>query len=383
MNKPIPAGIISWLLLLLLTACAPEKTPPAVEQEAGVKYARGFAIFSLPGEAKRIDVFNPWQGADGVRYSYYALPRGSETPDSLKQEVVIKTPVKRIVCMSTTHVGFLDALSAGETICGISGAQYVYNREVREKYENGSVKDVGYGTNLNYELLVQLDPDVVFLYGVGSEAAPVVHKMKDMGINVLLIGEYLEEKPLAKAEWIKCLGVLLRKEAAADSVFRSVAREYNAVAGRVRANAGEKPLVLAGMPFRDVWYVSPADTYLGSLIRDAGGAYLWEELKGNTAVPMGLEQVFLKGRNADIWIHTGTAGSLQDIKAANPRLALLKPVKDKKLYNNNRRLSQGGGNDYWESGVMKPHILLKDLVRLFHPELLPEHRLKYYKPLEY
>ncbi|BAL99694.1 MAG: hypothetical protein KatS3mg049_2263 [Caldilinea sp.] len=52
------------------------------------------------------------------------------------------------------------------------------------------------------------------------------------------------------------------------------------------------------------------------------------------------------------------------------------------MYNNNARLNEYGGNDYWEGGLANPDVVLADLIKIFHPELLPDHELVYYRKLD-
>lgn len=67
--------------------------------------------------------------------------------------------------------------------------------------------------------------------------------------------------------------------------------------------------------------------------------------------------------------------------AADARYGQFQAFQKGRVFNNNARLSEQGGNDYWERGVMEPDVVLADLIKIFHPELLPEHTLKYFRPL--
>ena len=63
------------------------------------------------------------------------------------------------------------------------------------------------------------------------------------------------------------------------------------------------------------------------------------------------------------------------------RLNELPCFKNDNLFNNNRRITAGGGNDFWESGSLYPHLLLKDIASILHPELFSDHELIFYKKI--
>ena len=140
--------------------------------------------------------------------------------------------------------------------------------------------------------------------------------------------------------------------------------------------------MLLGAPWEDVWYVSPANSYTGQLIEDAGGHYIFSDLSEAHSVPFSVEAVFERATEADIWINPGTAESLADIGAADHRMMRLPVYSRGGVWNNRNRMTDKGGNDYWESAVVRPDLLLRDMVSIIHPELLPDHRQYYFMRLK-
>jgi iron complex transport system substrate-binding protein len=220
------------------------------------------------------------------------------------------------------------------------------------------------------------------MYGVGSESAGYLSKVQELGIKVMFNADYLENDPLAKAEWIKLFGALFCEEEKADSLFRVISLSYEQIKSYVAQNIAEKPDVLLGLPFRDTWFISPGDSYAARFITDAGGNYLWHDIKSSTSMPYGIEDVFIRSLKADFWINTGSAGSKEEIISLDPRLEKIPPFMTGNLYNNNKRVSPSGGNDYWESGILHPHLILKDIAAILHPDLFPGYELYYYRKLE-
>jgi iron complex transport system substrate-binding protein len=342
-----------------------------------LQHAKGFTI-SLISNGFIIEVFNPWQGATNIKYRYAFM---DEIPEVELRgfDEVITFPVQRVVCLSTTHVAFIDLVNESEKIVGISGFELVSNPLVRAGFEKGIVRDVGYEQSLNYELLVELKPDVVFSYGVGAESAGYLQKLKDLKIPVVFIADYLEESPLGKSEWVKVFGAIFGKYYESDSLFSEIEGEYLKVK-EIVAGIENKPNVFINLPWQEAWYFPGNQSYMASLIEDAGGNYIFSNLTGNHSYPFSVEVALEKGMVADIWINTGTAHTLKDIALEFPRLTILPSYKDGKVFNNNNRTIPAGGNDFWESGVTSPHLILKDLVKIFYPDSI-DHDLVYYKQL--
>jgi iron complex transport system substrate-binding protein len=344
-----------------------------------VQFAERFRVEYFT-DYKKISVIDPWQGAENIEMSYYLVSSG-ERPAGLPEEQVIHVPVKRIICTSTTHIGMLDFLGKLETLVGVSGEKYINNPVINDRIDRGTIIDIGYDQNMNYEKIIALDPDLIVTYGVGSEIAGFVGKLKDLGIPVLINGDYLEQSPLAKSEWIKVMALLFGMEEEVEYQFNHIVNEYLEIKG-IAAKTDYSPTVMIGLPWKDTWYVPGASSFAANFIKDAGGSYIWQHKHTNEAIPFNIEAVFEQARGADIWINPGSAGSLNEILDLDERLSAFNPIKQQSVYNNNRRLNDFGGNDYWESGIMQPQVILKDLIKIFHPDLLSGHRLVYYQKLK-
>jgi len=348
--------------------------------EGKPQYARGFRIEETLGFSI-LHVINPWQGSRKVHFQYILSDDPSRIPDSLNQHPVIHIPVKRVICMSTTHVAMIDALGESNAIVGISGSDYITHPDLRRKLEEGEVRDVGADQTLNYELILSLRPDLIMAYGISSEVSGMVSRLAGLGIPVILNGDYLEDQPLGKTEWIRFVASFFERDIEADSIFRSVASAYEQYKRMIRDN-DQKPSVMTGLPWKDTWYIPGGKSFAAAYIRDAGGDYLWEDLDSREAVPLDLEAIFARAASADLWINCGAASSLAEIGETDKRLSRFEPVGTGRVFNNNARISPAGGNDFWESGVMAPHLILADLISIFHPEVLPDHELVYYTRLE-
>ncbi len=375
---------IWFIVLVVLFSCSNKKhyddnqSDNQVEH-VNLKYAKGFRI-DLLDNYKLITVINPWSGANNIEYQYLLIDKDEELPDFAKEFTVIRTPIEKVVCLSTTHVAFIDVLNKTESIVGVSGTDYINNKKVRKNIENKQVFDVGFDSNLNYELIVGINPDLVITYGVGGEIAGYNQRLKDLGINAVMNAEYLEDHPLGKLEWIKFIAAFYNMEDEADIYFDAIEKEYNVLLDIVKG-VNNKPKVLIGLPYKDSWYVPGGKSFLAKMVEDAGGEYIWKENDSRESQPFNTESIFVKATEAEIWIHTGNVHSKNDILKVDERFENFKPFNESLIFNNNLRMNQFGGNDYWETGLVLPNIVLKDMIKIFHPDLLKNHQLVYYKQI--
>ncbi|MBI9053122.1 MAG: ABC transporter substrate-binding protein [Bacteroidales bacterium] len=342
-------------------------------------YAKGFDI-KTNQNYKLLTIHNPWQGAQKVEYKYLLVNKGSVVPD-VKADIVIETPVERVVCLSTTHIAFIDILNETQTVYGVSGKDYINNPKVRDRIEKNEVLDVGFDNSLNYELIAGLNPDLVITYGIGSQVAGYNQKLNDLGIKTIICAEYLENHPLGKLEWVKFLASFYNKEDQANQYFENIETEYNNLLEVVNSSI-EKPKVLFGLPWKDSWYVPGGQSYLAKMVEDAGGEYIWKENESRESTPYDIESMFVLASKADVWLNTGSVNSKEDILKIDTRFKNFEPFNKSEIFNNNNRINKYGGNDYWETGLVEPQLVLKDMIQIFHPELLSDHKLVYYKHIE-
>ena len=271
-----------------------------------------------------------------------------------------------------------DAIGQIRRVCGVSGIDYISNPDIQARRD--SIGDVGYEGNINYELLLSLDPDLVLLYGVNGASA-MESKLEELDIPFMYVGDYLEESPLGKAEWMVVLSEVTGKREKGEKAFAAIPVRYNALKKKVADSTLGTPSVMLNVPYGDSWFMPSTQSYVARLITDAGGRYIYQKNTGNASIPIDLEEAYLLASDADMWLNVGMANSLDDLKASCPKFTDTRCFKNGEVYNNNARTNTAGGNDYYESAVVNPDIVLRDLVKIFHPELVQEECV-YYKQLK-
>ena len=383
LNKHILA-IVCLAVMICGTGCAGRNGGVSVSMDKVVfkpEYASGFEILgSDSARSVIIRSFNPWQGTDSV-VTELLVRRGEEpVPEGFSGQVV-DGDAKRIVAMSSTHIAMLDAVGRVSTIVGASGLGYVSNRYIQS--HNDSVADIGFDGGVDYELLVSLRPDIVLLYGVNG-ASTMEGKLKEFGIPFMYVGDYVEESPVGKAEWLVALAELSGVRQAGIERIGEIAARYDSLKAIVAGNiVKDPPRVMVNTPYADQWFMPSVSNYTIRLINDAGGEFVYDKNNGNTSVPVDIEEAFILASMADVWINTGTAVSMDEIKRDCPRFMNTNCVRNGQVYNNNLRSTPAGGNDMFESGTVRPDLVLRDLIKIFNPRLLPDSvPFVYYHKLE-
>jgi iron complex transport system substrate-binding protein len=344
------------------------------------RYAAGFAIYEAGEQSTAIRIKNPWQGADGVEQWVFISRDGEEAPDGFEGQTVTEG-AERIVCMSSSYVAFLAQLGEGDRVVGVSGLDFVTNPEIRQRGSVGDVADVGYEASLNFEVIASLRPDAVLMYGVGDDGGSVTAKYREMGVPYMFVAEYLEADPLGKAEWIVALAHLTGDRERGIAEFEKIERAYNTLKTTATGFAS-RPAVMLNAPYRDTWYVPGDESYMVRLLGDAGGRYVCAGVRSRDTRPIDVEEAYLAMQQADVWLNTNHYGSLAELLADNPRFASTPPMRGQRVFNNNARTTPEGGSDFWESGVVRPDVVLGDLVKILHPEAAADSLYYYYKRLE-
>ena len=374
--------ILSFTLTLMLAlSCTEPRT--ANLQEFNVEiytpdYAQGFKIIGAQGRQSTIlQIENPWQGAEGVAHQLFIARGGEQAPAGFEGEV-IEGDAERIICMSSSHVAIFDAIGEVERVVGVSGMNYITNDYVRSNRD--IIGDVGQDSDANFELIVALDPDIILLYGI-TGASSIEGKLRELGIPYAYIGEYLEEDPLGKTEWMVALAEIVGQREKAEQIFKQIPERYEALRTMAAAALSPKPKVMINTPYADSWFMASTSSYVARLIADAGGDYIYRRNTSNTSLPIDLEEAARLCAEADVWINVGSISSLDDMRRQFPKFADVPAVESGAVYNSDRRVHAEGGNDFWESGMVNPDIILRDMIKIFHPELITE-EFVYYRQLE-
>jgi iron complex transport system substrate-binding protein len=336
-------------------------------------YATGFHIDADEHGNTLIRVTRPWQG-DNLPEQTLAIFHDADVAKNYSGQYIAGY-ARRVVCMSSSHIAMLDAVGAVESIVGVSGKQYIMNEYVAS---SSAIKDVGYDSNLDYETILSLSPDVVLMYGITAENSAVTSKFRELGIPYLYLGDYTEQSPLGKAEWMVAVAEIVGCREGAEQIFLEIEERYNLQ--RDSVSEGQRPKVMFNLPYQDVWYMPSDDSYMVRLVEDAGGEYVFKgENPTGGSQGISLEQALMLVGAADIWLNPGQCLSLDEVRSLAPNFVGCEVVKRGNIYNNNNRRTASGGSDFWESAIVCPDIVLRDMIAIMrgeYQELYYHHKLE-------
>jgi len=343
-----------------------------------IHYAKGLEIYKYKGFSI-VKITNPWPNAAAI-FTYILQEKNGIIPDSLKQFTVIPIPIKSIVVTSTTHIPALELLGVENTLVGFPNTNYISSVKTRKLIDDGKVREVGVNENLNTEVLIDMKPDVIVSFGLNN-SNPTLDNLQKSGLKVLLNGDWTEQSPLGKAEWIKFFGALYGLDSKANAVFSEIEKEYNSILALAK-KATSKPTVLCGAMYHEQWYVPQGESWASLFLKDSESNYLWADTKGTGSLAVPFETILEKAQNADFWIAPGNFSSLKEMIDSNPHYDQFTSFKNKKVYSYAVNKGAKGGILYFEWSPTRPDWVLKDLITIFHPELLPNHKLYFFQKLE-
>tara|TARA_B100000809_G_scaffold249300_1_gene280426 strand:- start:28173 stop:29297 length:1125 start_codon:yes stop_codon:yes gene_type:complete len=369
------------LLLLISICCISCKKQQKIQKTTSskeLKYAKGFSI-SYENGFKKITINNSYKNTK-EKYEYLLVPKSKEIPSELKNAQVIRTPVEKIVVTSTSHIPLLELLGKENTLVGFPNTNFISSPKTRKLIDAGFVKEVGKEEHINTEILLDLAPELVMSFAV-DKPTKSFSTIQKMGIPIILNGDWLEETPLGRAEWIHVFGAVFNEEKKADSIFNHIQTEYNN-AKKIAATVENKPTILSGSIFQSVWYLPSGESFMAKFFEDAQTNYLWKDSKGSGSLSLNFENVLDKGQNADLWIGCSMYETKDQMYNSNKHYAQFSAFKNNTIYTFSKYKGETGGMYYFELGPIRPDLLLKDIIKITHSELLPNYEMVFFSKLD-
>ena len=366
------------LLSLCLMVCCHMRQSSSTEEAVvtgikPVRYAKGFTVTQFD-DYKLIEVKDPWNEY-GYLQRYVLVDRNKELPVNLPQGTIVRVPLKKITVFTSVHCAVLDELGVADDIVGVCESRYMNIPSVQERIKEGLTFDLGESTQPNVEKMIELGTEVVLASPFQNGNYGAVEKI---GIPILECADYMEIVPLGRAEWIRFLGYFVSKEALADSLFAETENKYLETKA-LTENVSSRPTLLTGKKYGSSWYVPSGNSYMARLYQDAGADYIFSYLPGTGSTPLVFETILDKAIHANYWIFNYNQAedmTYPMLKAEYDPYSNFDTFKNCNIYGCNTNRSP-----YYEEVPMHPDYLLKELVAIFHPEILPDYQLRYFSPL--
>ena len=369
------SGII--LIFVLFISCKKEVsnklTNTNFHPKSSIKYAKGFDIISTKND-KKLVIKNPYSNTSDI--FEYTIKKGFS--DHLN---VINTPIKKIVVTSTTHIPMLELLGEEKALVGFQNTDYISSTKTRNRIDAGFVKELGNEAALNTESLLELKPDAVIGFTMDNYNK-TFNLIEKHGIPVIINGDWREETPLGRAEWIKFFGALFDKEKLADSIFNTIEEDYLAAKLMVKEKTSHPTILSGAIMKNDVWSLPAGESFVAQFLTDANLNYLWKDTHGKGSLQLSFESVLDKGQFADYWIAPGYFSSKAQLLENNPQYQNFSAFKNNKIFTASTKRGVKGGVMYYELGPTRPDLILQDLIKITNPEILPNYTLTFFEQMK-
>lgn len=379
MKFPI-STILLGLLFLSFTGCQKKEKKElqnSINAKNSIEYASGISIYTYENYSI-VKVTNPWPDAN-KNFTYVLKEKNSIIPDSLQKYTSITVPLQSVVVTSTTNIPFLEMLGVEKALAGFPHTDYISSEKTRKLIDAGSVKNVGQNEKLNMEQLIELAPDLIVTFGIDNNN-PMMENLQKSGLKVMIQGDWMEQSPLGKAEWIKLYGALFGKEKEAKILFDDIVKNYNEALQLV-ANKKPEATVLYGSMYQEQWFVAKGNSWVAQFMKDAKANYLWADVKGTGSLGLSFEKILDKAKNAHVWIASGSFRTISELGNSNPHYSQFDAYKKKNVYTFESKLGTKGGTVYYELAPSRPDLVLKDYIKIFHPDLLPDYTFTFAQKL--
>jgi iron complex transport system substrate-binding protein len=356
---------------------ATKQEPPNVyHSQVLLHHARGFSI-DQADDHTRVTLHNPWSKQDKPYAVYYLFHK---LPEKLPSGgISLQVPLTSLVVNSFSYFEFLSLLGEIDAIRGVSDGFRIYNPLILEKIRKGAIRDMGDPFQPNLEKVMSVLPGAV-ISSAYAQMDSYSDRLTEAGIPVIYSLEWMEKEPLARAEWIRMVGAFFDKQSIADSLFASIEKRYHATRESI-PDLPQKHQVLAGDNFQGTWYLPGGGSYNAALFRDAGLAYRYSNHRESGSIGLDIESILTQFAGADFWFGC-EADSYAELAEKDAKYLLLQAVKKRQVFNNHNRTTPAGGNDFFESAVAHPDLVLSDLIRAVYPNSLPDYAYTYIKPLK-
>ncbi len=384
-KKHLVSLCLGTFFITILSSCGEKKKSQPIEQplqqvESPLKYASGFSIENSR-DITIIKVSSPWPNAK-ESFTYALVPKdklASITLPADAYDAIVGTPVENLVITSTTHIPSLEALGALDVVTGFPKTDLISSPAARKRIEQGQIKELGTNEDINTEVILEFNPDAIIGFGI-NDTNKAYETLQRSGIPIIYNGDWTEKTPLGKAEWIKFFAPFVDKEQEADSIFRNIENSYNE-AKLLTQQITQKPTVLTGGLYKDVWHVAGGNSWMAQFLKDANADYLWSDTDNTGSIGLSLEAVLVKGAQADFWFNPSLHASYKELSLANNHYEQFAAFKNKKVYSNAVKKGATGGLLFYELAPQRPDLVLKDLIFILHPGLLTDYQPHFFMPL--
>lgn len=378
LKRILSANIVT--LVLLLSACGGgSRTSSHSETPVDTvefRYAENIRILKFKNYAK-VELRNPWDTLKTL-HTYILIDRNNAKSSNLPEGTIVRTPLKNAIVYSSVHNSLIAEIGGIESIAGVCDIQYIKHPQIKAMYEKGVITDCGSSMSPDIEKIIDLNADAVLLSPFENSGG--YGRIESIGVPIIECADYMETSPLGRAEWMKFYGLLTGREQEADSLFRSVENEYLSLK-QIAKDVTNRPTVISELKYSSAWYVPGGKSTTAKMIDNAGADYIFSYTTESGSVPMSFETVLDKGQKADFWLikyNQKQDKTYSELKKDYSPYTNFDAWKNKRIFGCNTSYV-----NFYEETPFHPEALLRDLIIIFHPEIMKDEKTRYFTGLKF
>jgi len=366
-------------LLIFILSCSKKQDNKKIKNnitpKSSIQFAKGFDILHYKNYKKIIIKYK-----NQNKYEYLLIDKNKPIPKNIHYNFIIRTPIKKIVVTSTTHIPMLEELSEEKSLVGFPGLQLISSKKTRKLIASKKIVELGNVQNINTENLLALHPNVVVSFSINN-TSKLNKTIQNAGIPIIVNGDWLEKTPLGRAEWIKLFAALYNKDSLANSIFNHIKFAYDSIK-KIAQSVKIKPTVFSGALFQDSWIMPGGKSFFAKYLSDANSNYLWSANTNTGSILLSFENVFEKAQHAQFWIAPSYYTSYSQLLEENIHYQKFDAFRKQQIYTFALKKGDTGGIQFYEKATMQPQVVLKDLIKIVHPNLFPKYKLVFFDKLQ-
>lgn len=339
------------------------------------KYARMIHVVQHE-DYTEVNIDNPWKDGKTL-HRYWLVSRDAEPPSTVQGVTIVRVPLQRSVIFTSVHAALVGQLGAADGVAGVADLKYMKVPYIQEGVRSGHLVDCGDGMSPVIEKIIDAQADAILLSPF--ENAGGYGRLEEIDIPLIECAEYMEQSPLARAEWMRFYGLLYGCQQRADSLFAVVDSSYHALSKRAQQSA-QRPSVLMDKQTGSVWYVPGGRSTIGQMLGDARCCYPFAEDAHSGSLALPFEAVLERAGEADVWLFRYDSPqrlTRRQLLAEQPGYPQLRPVREGLIYGCNVTTSM-----FYEESPFRPDWLLQDFIQILHPDIPNMPPLRYYHKVE-
>ncbi|MEM7312223.1 MAG: ABC transporter substrate-binding protein [Planctomycetota bacterium] len=385
---------MTLLTIVALAACHDTESTTANKTVAPVgatpvpmDHAQTFQVYERDGY-KIVDLRAPlvsWGGsAEGTDHGdrVVLVAKSMEVPPltgDQESAVVVRTPVERIAVNTGALEAIISTLELDDQLVAVGGVKS-YDDDIRGKARSGELAQVGYGWASPPSIgpLLDSEPDL-FLMVLGDLGhAQHYDRIKDLGVPVVPV--FLEGEPsyMGPVDYVRLVGMMAGREAEADAFVSMVTQNVSDLRQAV-ADRPKRTAINAWYDGSGRWMATVRNAK-NSLLEDAGGINPLtqeDDIRLDDYVKVGTEVLMEHAAEVDCWIIRDPHSVTFDDKGV---LENFKSWREGCLFASDGMIkSDADAFDLYQTGPIRPDLILGDMVQMLHPGIRDE-PFVYYRP---